>query len=74
MAPTRDEFATWLKVEVWLSLAVVALAGLAYLFEFVRAVASTYLGGLGGLVPYVAGGWILFVAASFWYAGRLDEE
>jgi hypothetical protein len=62
------------EAEVWLALTFLVLAALAYFFEFAGTMASTYLGGFRGLIPYVVGGWVLLVVASFWYVGRLEDE
>jgi len=74
MPPSSDEFATWLKVEVWLSLAFVALAGAVFALDVLGYAISTHLGGFDAAIPYVLGAWALVVVVSVWYVGRLESE
>jgi hypothetical protein len=73
MAPSSGKFATWLKVEVWLSLAFLALAGVVFVAKVFGYAISTHLGGFDAAIPYVLGAWALVVVGSVWYVGRLDS-
>jgi len=73
MAPSSDEFGTWLKVEVWLSLAALVLAGAVFALDVLGYALSTHLGGFDAAMPYVLGAWALVVVVSIWYVGRLDS-
>lgn len=72
--PTAEEFATWLKVDVWLRLALLGLWGLATLGSVFVSVGSRYVDGPDQLLPYVLGVWALAVVFSAWYAGRVRDS
>jgi len=70
MPPSNDEFAAWLNVEIWLSLAIFTLAGVAFTLDALGYAFWENPGSLNAALPYILGGWFLVVGLFIWYARR----
>lgn len=69
--PSREEFATWFRVQTWLVLVFVALVALWRLGEFAAAALGVGSWSTTWTVKLIVAAGVVVTLGLFWYAGRL---
>jgi len=65
---------TWLKVDLWARSVLYTLLVMGLVGGVLVSVGSRYVDGLGELLPYVAGLWVVVVLFAVWYTGRIGDS
>jgi uncharacterized membrane protein (DUF485 family) len=75
MPPSREEFDAWLRVEIWVSLAFLALVAAGYVLGFGADLLSAVVGDqVDRALWLVVGGCATALVAAILYVRRLGPE
>jgi len=76
VAPSKEEFDAWLKVDIWWKFVIASLFAVAAILEVVTQVVGTVVGSVpvGRVVQYAVGFCVVMTVVSLWYVRRLGNS